>query len=160
MRHSKHYFRAGFLILGGFFAFLIVRSLLIPKSFGQHGFYRGDNIPEQMAKPVVFGEKESCVECHPDVMATHKRGSHQTVQCQNCHAPLSVHIQDGVFQEAMPVDRSATLCLRCHAALPSRPEGFPQIDVNQHLGSKGEALGTGVCLHCHMPHDPNLGARK
>ena len=158
MRHSKHYFRAGFLIAGGLFAFLIVRALVIPKSFGEFGFYRGDNIAEQMAKPVNFGPKESCAECHGEVAQTHKKGMHQSVQCQNCHAPLSVHIKDGAFQELMPIDRSATLCLRCHEKLPSRPEKFPQINHEEHLGSKGLTLAPGICLTCHQPHDPLPGA--
>ncbi len=159
MRHSKHYFRAAILILGGFFAFLTVRSLVLPKSWGEFGHYRGDNLAEQMAKPVSFGPPAICATCHGDVSELHQKGSHKTVQCQNCHAPLSVHIKDGAFQELMPIDRSATLCLRCHAALPSRPKGFPQIDVKSHIEAAGLELAPGVCLNCHQAHDP-LGSKK
>ncbi len=160
MRHSKHFFRAGFLIVVGFFAFLIVRVLLTPPSFGEFGHYRGDNVAEQMAKPIEFGPKESCAACHGEIAQKHNKGKHQGVQCQNCHAPLAVHIKEGAFQQAMPIDRSATLCLRCHAILSSRPEKFPQIDSKEHLGSKGLEIAPGICLSCHQPHDPAMGVAK
>ncbi len=146
--------------MGGFFAFLIVRSLLIPHSFGTFDHYRGDNVAEQREKPVNFGERTSCAECHSDQAALHGKGKHLAVQCQNCHAPLSVHIKDGVFQEKMPIDRAATLCLRCHGELPSRPKDFPQIDIKEHLESRGLLLAGGVCLSCHRAHDPSLGEAR
>lgn len=160
MKHSKHYLRAGLLIVVGFFAYLIARSLLLPPSFGKYGFYRGDAVGEARERPLAFGTKESCAECHSGVVETHKKGRHESVQCQNCHAPLAVHIKEGAFQEAMPVDRSAALCLRCHSHLPSRPAGFPEISVKEHLEAKGLAMAPTVCLVCHKPHDPQLGAAK
>ena len=161
MTHSKHYFRAGGIVVGGFFAFLIVRAFLMPKSFGQYGHYRADNVAEQRAKPLAFGAISACGECHAEQAMIHGKGKHQTVQCQNCHAPLAVHIQEGVFQEPMPINRLAALCLRCHGELPSRPEGFPQIDVKKHLGGMApEGPSEGVCLRCHRPHDPIPARRR
>lgn len=160
MRHSKHYFRAGFLILGGFLAFLIVRSLLIPPSFGQFGHYRGEALGDEKGRSPFFGSRESCDDCHAEISSIHGRGGHQGVPCQDCHAPLSVHIDsEGVFLEPMPIDRSPRLCLRCHGRLPSRPEKFPQIDVEDHVESKGMPLAEGVCLNCHQVHNPGLGGR-
>ena len=46
IKHTKHYWRAAFLIIGGMIAFLSVRALLIPDSFGKFGNYRGDNVEE------------------------------------------------------------------------------------------------------------------
>lgn len=161
MKHTpNHFLRVVASLIGLFFVFLIVRALLIPSSFGKFGFYRGDNLKEQMSKPVVFAGKEVCSSCHPDAVKVHGEAKHQVVQCENCHAPLPLHIDNGEFKEAMPTNRSPLLCLRCHRLLPSRPEGFSQIDVKKHTGMSEQDLPTGFCLQCHQPHHPAPQAGK
>ncbi|MBI4211643.1 MAG: cytochrome C [Deltaproteobacteria bacterium] len=161
MKHTKHYWRAGFLLVGGLIGFIFVRHFLVPTSFGQFGFYRGTNLAEQQAKSVVHGGKESCSTCHEDVAKNHAAGSHAVVQCENCHAALSKHInKDGEFVELMPIDRSPQLCLRCHRSLPSRPTGFPQIETKEHLGLDEPELQAGACLACHNSHRPSLEKKK
>ena len=154
IRHTKHYWRAAFLIVGSFIAFLIFRAFLIPPTFGEYGFYRGANVQEQMDKKVYFAKKGACAECHDDMARLHKQNSHAAVQCQNCHAPLAVHIEEGEFIGEMPINSSPKLCLQCHRALPSRPKDFPQIDVKNHLATVEQNLESGQCLQCHNPHDP------
>ncbi|MBW1824527.1 MAG: cytochrome C, partial [Deltaproteobacteria bacterium] len=44
MSPGKHITRLLIIILVLVVGFLVVRSLLIPKSFGNYGHYRGDNI--------------------------------------------------------------------------------------------------------------------
>ena len=155
MRHTKHYWRAAFLILLGLIAFFSFRALLIPESFGKFGYYRGDNVEEQMSLPVSFSKNEACADCH-EVAAIHESGKHKTVQCQNCHAPLAVHVVEGEMVELMPIDRSPKLCLRCHRKLPSRPQDFPQIVAQDHTGEFEQNLKSGACLECHQPHSPSL----
>lgn len=155
-RHTKHYFRAAFLIVGAVLLFFLARAFLVPKSFKKHGFYRADNVKEQMQKPVRFGPLNACAQCHEDVWATHQNGAHASVQCQNCHDALSVHYsaeKDDLVGE-MPKDRSAKTCLRCHLKLSARPKDFPQIDVEAHLSGAKDAHKQDVCLDCHTPHNP------
>ena len=51
----------------------------------------------------------------------------------------------------MPVDRSYTLCARCHRKIEGRPAKFPQVVLDQHVPA---ALEVGICLQCHNPHSP------
>ncbi|MBI4411125.1 MAG: hypothetical protein HY541_01415 [Deltaproteobacteria bacterium] len=159
LRHTKHYFRAVFLIIGALFAFFIVRAFLLPGSFGEFGYYRGDNVAEQMAKPVRFAAREACADCHGDIWKTHQSGSHAPVQCQNCHDALAVHfdVEKGEFIGKMPIQRTSKLCLRCHDDLPSRPDGFPKIDLEDHLKDIPDAHKPEVCFQCHQPHSPKIG---
>lgn len=156
MQHSRHYFRAGFLIGGLLLLFFLGRSFLIPPSFGKYGFYRADNVQEQRAKTPRFGPPESCQDCHSEVWEDKEKGKHQGVPCQDCHGPLGEHIdmKSGEFLEKMPVRRTSKLCLRCHLKLPSRPEAFPQIDLEDHLANVPDHTQPEICLKCHSPHNP------
>ncbi len=161
MRHNRHYLRALLLLLGGGALLLLIRGFLIPKSFNEYGFYRGDNVEEQMNKPTRFAAKEACAACHEDIWKKHQKGSHAKVQCQNCHAPLSVHVnlETGDFVDKMPINKSSKLCLRCHLQLPSRPKTQPQIDVETHISRTAPTApprSDEVCLTCHTPHDPKI----
>ncbi|MBI4365489.1 MAG: cytochrome C [Deltaproteobacteria bacterium] len=153
---SRHYVRIGLLLLGGVIGFFIVRALLIPPSFGQFGFFRGDNVAEQRDRRIRFAAKEFCATCHDEVRRMHQQGKHAGVQCQNCHDAASVHVDpvSGEMVGAMPIQRSAQWCLRCHAPLPSRPADFPQIDPEEHAGGIASAPQSEACLQCHVPHDP------
>ena len=50
-----------------------------------------------------------------------------------------------------PIDRSFTLCARCHRKMAARPPKFPQVDLDQHVNGPVEGK---VCLQCHDPHSP------
>lgn len=162
MHHTKHYFRAGLLIVMVLLLFFLVRSFLIPPSFGKYGFYRGDNVQEQTAKAVRFGPPNSCQDCHSEVWEEREKGKHQGVPCQDCHGPLGEHvnIETGEFVGEMPVRRTSKLCLRCHLKLPSRPEAFPQIDLEDHLVNVPDHTKPEVCLQCHHPHNPVIKKKR
>ena len=155
-RHTKHYFRAAFLIVGGLLFFFLVRGFLLPQSFGKYGFYRGDNVEEQMDKPVKFVPKDVCGQCHPDILAQNQKGPHTKIQCQSCHDALPVHVdlEKGEIVGKMPIQKTAQLCLRCHNKLPSRPKNFPQIDIEEHLKGNPKVHDPEVCFNCHSPHNP------
>ena len=59
IRHTKHAFRASFLIIAGGVAFFVARALLLPPTFGDFGHYRGSNVAEQMQKKPRFSEKSA-----------------------------------------------------------------------------------------------------
>ncbi|MDP3980414.1 MAG: cytochrome C [Chlamydiota bacterium] len=154
--HTKHYFRAGFLIIALVIVIFVVRAFLIPKSFGKFGFYRADNVTEQMDKPVRFAPLDSCSACHDEIWQKHQKGVHKSVQCQNCHDILPVHVDvdKGEIVGPMPIQRTTALCLRCHNRLSSRPVDFPQIDVDDHFVDSIEIRKAEVCFGCHNPHSP------
>ncbi len=157
MEHSKHLVRMILLVILLLIGFHILRTLFTPKSFGRYGHYRADNVQEQMAKAVVHGGSVSCSPCHAERLTQVRAGSHATVECENCHAPLATHVSDGEKKADMPLNKSPSLCLRCHDQMDARPAGFPQIRLEDHLQQVGAEMGPDVCLNCHEPHDPKLG---
>jgi hypothetical protein len=154
MEHSRHVFRALLVLAAIMVAVSLGRGFLIPKSFGLHGPYRYDNVPEQMAvRPPQHGGVQSCAECHATQAQKRAAGSHQAVSCEVCHGMLSLHVTAGKRSAAMQVDKSFTLCARCHRRILGRPEKFPQVTLEQHV--QGPVQGQ-VCLDCHDPHSPKL----
>lgn len=158
MQHSKHVFRAFLLIVFWGIAFLVVRAFLIPRSYGQYGHYRGDNVAEQMAKEPVHGSPQSCAPCHKKQSETVRDGRHAPVPCQDCHEPLAWHADPKTNKKIadMAVNRKAALCERCHQKLEARPASFPQVVPAEHLNQVGGEDGDEVCMQCHTPHDPKL----
>jgi len=157
MEHARHVFRAALVLVVVIAAVSLGRGFLVPKSYGLHGSYRADNVQEQMnVRAPRHGGVASCAPCHAPQAGKRTAGSHRSVSCEVCHAPLSAHVADGKRSAAMPVDRSFTLCARCHRKVPARPEKFPQVVLEQHLQQQaaGAALEGKVCLDCHDPHSP------
>jgi len=154
MEHARHVFRALLVLVVGVAAVFLGRGFLVPKSYGLYGHYRYDNVAEQMniRKP-AHGGPQSCAGCHAAQAEKRAAGAHKTVSCEICHAPLAVHVTDGKATAKMPVDRSFTLCARCHRKILGRPEKFPQVVPEQHV--QGPLEGR-VCLDCHEPHSPKL----
>ena len=103
------------------------------------------------ARPVLYGGAAACAECHSDQAAKRAAGAHRNVNCEVCHAPLGSHILADGSVVKPPIDRSFTLCARCHRKMAARPARFPQVDLDQHVGGPLEGK---VCLQCHDPHSP------
>ncbi len=154
MEHARHVFRVALLLVVVVAAVFLGRGFLVPRSYGLYGPYRYDNVAEQAAirKPSHAGA-QSCSGCHPGEFQKRGAGSHKAVSCEVCHAPLAVHVADGKPIGAMPIDRSFTLCARCHRKILGRPEKFPQVVLEQHVQGPLESK---VCLDCHDPHTPKL----
>jgi len=146
-KDSAHLIRLAGVFLLGLVLFLVLRTELIPRSFGRYGPFRGDALAEISARPVAFAGHEACENCHPDEAALKASGAHKTVNCESCHGPLAKHADDpGTVQPVLP--EVAKLCMRCHAKNIAKPAGFPQTEAN---GSK-------PCDLCHKPHSPGLKA--
>ena len=125
-------------------AFIIVRSLLVPPTFGEFGHYRGAAIAENAARPIKFAGKEACVQCHDDEATKQHKGPHVNVGCEDCHGPSAAHIDSGgEVKPLKPAER--TYCPLCHSYDGARPTGFPQIDVATHNPDL-------PCAGCHDPH--------
>lgn len=159
--HTKHFFRAAFIIGAGLIGFLVFRGFMLPDSFGEYGFFRGAAVEEQMNHPVEFAPKDACAMCHDDIWKTHQIGKHANVQCQNCHDALSEHVnpETGEFIKKMPIMKDMKLCLRCHLKQPARPTEFPQIDLEDHLAGLDYLHDSTLCFNCHNPHDPTIGKK-
>lgn len=150
MEHSKHIWRGAILLavlLGGV---VLGRHFLVPPSFGEMGFYRGDALYEFMDKAPEHGGSQACAECHDDIAAAKAKGKHAVVQCEVCHATLATHVKDGDKVGDMAVNRSWQLCAYCHRALNARPGGIAQIDLREHLElGANDPIPEQACLECH-----------
>ena len=153
MRDAGHLFRLLAIFAVGALTFLVVRSFIVPRSFGEYGHYRGNAIAEIAARPLRFAGHQTCETCHVDILAIKKNGKHAGVNCEACHGPLAKHAGDPSFDPGKPA--TATLCVRCHSASAARPKGFPQVQAAEHSGGM-------ACETCHNPHSPAIsaGAKK
>ena len=150
LRDWVHLIRPAAVLLAAMALFLVVRSMVIPKDFGQYGHYRGAAIGEIAAHPVKYAGHESCETCHADVLDVKKAGKHAHVNCEACHGPLAKHADDPASVTPVLPD-SAVLCARCHTASAAKPKGFPQVVPEDH--------STGLpCQTCHKPHSPGMEA--
>jgi hypothetical protein len=152
MEHGKHVFRIVILVAVLLAVVLLARGFLVPKTYGLYGRYRGANVAQQMdARPVLHGGAAACAECHSDQAGKRTAGAHKGVSCEICHGPLGAHILADGSVVKPPIDRSFTLCARCHRKVAARPASFPQVDLEQHVNGPVEGK---VCLECHDPHSP------
>jgi len=147
-RDTEHLFRLAILFVAGLVAFLILRALLVPPSFGEFGHYRAAALGEAASLPLSYAGRKACAECHDDKASTLAGGAHANVGCEACHGPQAQHASSDDPSEAKPqLPDAATLCVVCHRANAARPETFPQIDPASH----GDGA---VCTECHDPHSP------
>lgn len=146
MKDAGHLFRMASLFLLGIVVFLVLRSFLVPKSFGQYGHYRGDALAEVRTHAIQYAGHQTCETCHTDVLEIKEKGRHARVACESCHGPLAKHADDPTAQQPEKPD-TRVLCVRCHEASTAKPKKFPQVVSEDH--SAGLA-----CNECHKPHSP------
>ncbi len=149
-KDAGHLFRLAAVFLAGLLAFLVVRSFLVPRSFGRFGHYRADAIAEIAARPIHYAGHQACESCHSDVLDVKSKGVHKGVACESCHGPLAAHADDPTSVTPAKLD-TVVLCPRCHQANIAKPKNFPQVDAAEH--SSGAACNT-----CHQPHSPAMNA--
>lgn len=126
-------------------AYFAARYFLVPPSFGQYGWYRAAYLKEAAEMPTTYVGAALCAECHDKVVAKLAKAKHKTVPCESCHGAQGAHADNPSVKTAKIAD--ANFCVRCHAASPSRPEKFPQVNLAEHnAGQK--------CVECHSPHQP------
>lgn len=127
--------------------FLIVRSLLIPDSFGQYGHYRGDALLDNASLEKVFTTKESCFECHDDIREKLENDVHADLSCLVCHGPGLIHADnpeaDNILKES-----GREFCGRCHKLNVARP-----MDVVFQVDIKTHHIEIENCIDCHNPHE-------
>jgi len=145
---QPHLKRAFTLLFIAIICFLFVRSLIVPDSFGQYGWYRGDSVKELMNLPIKYSGSSSCggEDCHQNIYTVWVNSRHKTVNCETCHGPVEEHVLNNRILPP-PANDSRDYCGICHFKRVARPVTFPQIDPITH----GENLR---CVYCHNPHKP------
>src|ERR1035441_5083506 len=91
---SGHLIRPAVALLAALGIFLIIRALVIPKAFGQYGYYRPAALTEIRQRPIAYAGQDQCVMCHDDEAKTRAAGKHARVACEACHGPLAEHAAD------------------------------------------------------------------
>ena len=151
-KDSGHLFRLAAVFVAGLAAFVVIRGLLVPRSFGQYGHYRGDAIAEIAARPISYAGHAACNDCHADALAKKSSGKHAHIACEACHGALAKHIEDPASVQPAKLD-AAVLCARCHQKDIAKPVGFPQVQADEH--------SAGIpCDTCHQPHSPVIVAER
>jgi hypothetical protein len=150
LRDSGHLIRPAAVLLAALCIFLVARTALIPKAFGEYGHYNPGALETIRQKPVSYAGHETCVLCHEDEAKVHDAGKHAHVACEACHGPQAAHAQaddPSAHKPALP--DVANLCRRCHEKDAAKPAGFPQVVTAAHSGGA-------LCNVCHQPHNPHL----
>ena len=143
----KHLVRAGALLAILIFIFALLRFMPVPAVLEPYGFNREQGNEEEWAsQPMQYADPAFCNSCHQDNHGAWEKSEHSTVSCENCHGPGEVHVEKGT---SLVIDTSREACGVCHARLLSRPDDFPQIDLEEHGGQS-------ACIACHNPHDPRV----
>jgi hypothetical protein len=148
LKNKEHLARMAGLFVVGILAFVVLRWVMVPPSFGRYGHYRGAALGDLSSRPLHYAGQAACEDCHADVVAARKGSLHERIGCEACHGPLLAHVEAGGEKKpALPDSR--VLCPTCHAASPWKPKGFPQVVVVEHSPE-------GPCTACHNPHAPKI----
>ena len=124
LRDWVHLIRPAVVLLAAMALFLVVRSAVIPKAFGQYGHYRPGALDTIRQRPVAYAGQGTCVLCHDDEAKVRAAGKHAHVACEACHGPLAKHADDPAANVPKLPD-VANLCRRCHEKDAAKPKNFP-----------------------------------
>jgi hypothetical protein len=125
--------------------YLLMRSALMPATFGNHGWYRSAALGELAAQETQYTSRADCAGCHAEESELLSLHGHQSLSCVVCHGPGQEHAKDpGNFIG----HASAEVCSRCHEAEPARPVWFKQVRATDHYPDWS-------CIECHLPHFPS-----
>jgi len=138
---------AGLLAVFILTAFFLVRSQMVPDSFGKYGHYRADALGEISSLPIAHAGEEACLGCHSGIDEIKTRSAHRPLRCEGCHGPSVEHASVPAENRPAAIGDTTRLCLTCHERNPTRPSDFPQIDPREHRPGIG-------CVGCHNPHMP------
>lgn len=154
----SHVFKIILILIAVLGLGIAVRAMVMPKTFGEFGHYRGSAIEDEMNRPLRNGTNASCLVCHPYIRQMHLEGVHKTVSCEFCHGPIADHVKDGKVIADLPMKQGEEikkLCLRCHnQIIRARPkESIKMISMPQHLEEKHVRIDHN-CNQCHNVHAP------
>ena len=160
----SHVFKILFVLVIVVVVGVAVRAMVLPKSFGQFGHYRGDAVLDEINRPIRNGTNASCLVCHPYIREMHLEGVHKTVSCEFCHGPVADHVKEGKVIAKLPKKEGKEikkLCLRCHnQIIRARPkESIKMISMPGHLEEKHVDINHN-CNQCHNVHAPLMWVKQ
>lgn len=150
---KNHIWRPFFAALAIVGLILLLRLALVPDDFGVHergymyGWHRKGNEAEWQALPIRYKTDTYCKECHANKTEELARSLHAGIMCENCHGPALRHPED---PPTLMLDRSRSLCARCHSYLPYKSSARGRIrgiNIKTHYPEAD-------CVMCHYPHNP------
>ncbi len=140
----------------GVVVFFAARSIVVPPTFGETGWFRNESVSEIASLETKIAGSNTCIDCHVAEYAEWSVGEHKNVSCESCHGLLKAHVANpeanpGYMEFMSPESYNSTIdfCLSCHEKDASKPPTFPQVSVD-HTASWN-------CLRCHSPHNPVIG---
>ncbi len=150
------------IVVGG-----LVRSLLVPKGFGNHGsifykFYRKGAINDELSRMPRHMTNASCKACHAWEYELQVNSKHKGLSCEFCHGPWADHVNakgQVICYLPNPKDKKTirALCLRCHngaiRARPKDPRVIKTVLLPDHLRKK-HVREDHTCDQCHLVHAP------
>jgi hypothetical protein len=150
---KNHVWRPLYIAIAIVMTGIAARFILVPSDFGAHergymyGWHRKSNEAEWKAVTVKYQTCKVCIPCHKDKYNDIKDSPHSSISCENCHGPNLDHPHN---QKTVEVNRSRSLCLRCHTRLPYNGTLRGSIkgvnpDTHYHQAE---------CVMCHYPHNP------
>lgn len=146
MKLPEQVTRLGAVILAIVSLVLLLRFVVLPADFFSARPHQAAKVERELAAPVRHAGVAVCRECHEEKFEEKYGGKHRNIGCENCHGPSLAHALDDKA-ELPPKHREREFCLACHGYETSRPNGFPQVDPQQHNPRK-------KCVSCHDAHDP------
>lgn len=153
LKLKNHVLRPLFVALGIVVMILLVRAVIVPADFGvfergyMYGWHRKSNEEEWKKIRIKYKTSAGCVECHRHNVESIKGSAHADISCENCHGPAYDHPGD---PPGLTIDRSRSLCIRCHAYLPYKASdrgSIKGVNPEKHYPSA-------ECVMCHIPHNP------
>jgi hypothetical protein len=128
-------------------AFLFVRHLLIPDSFGEYGHYRAASLEDNANIAIKYSGQDACFDCHQDIQDQKSEDVHSGIHCEICHGPGEKHVESGEASDIIKPD-GREFCGSCHAKNAAKPQfTIIQVDLSKHNIGKD-------CIECHNPHQP------
>jgi hypothetical protein len=99
--------------------FIIIRNFLVPDTFGEYGYYRGNSLIDNTNMELVFASKEVCIECHTDINEMLQSDLHSGLSCIVCHGAGLEHSN---FPDSIKINKDSgrEKCGRCHSINPAR----------------------------------------
>lgn len=151
--------------------FLLIRVMLVPKSFGELGHFRKDAIDENTLKELRYAGKDRCIKCHDTIRMEKAEGYHAQLNCEVCHGPGLKHalyaekFQKGTLPDSLKLLRPTTreACARCHDLNAARVKMhydtidmsvILMVDVKDHNVMDEDTKIKYKCIECHNPHLP------
>ncbi|HSQ69388.1 MAG TPA: multiheme c-type cytochrome [Steroidobacteraceae bacterium] len=146
MKLPEQVMRLGIVVAAIAALVLLLRFVILPDSFFSARPHQVATVEREMAKPLHHAGVAACRKCHEEEFEDKYAGSHRNIACENCHGPSVAHATDRSAEKPNK-PREREFCLACHAYDSSRPNGFPQVDPQEHNPRKR-------CVVCHDAHDP------